>query len=333
MGFIAYNKEKKDLAIIIRGTILDREWVQNVNGLGAAWNDTDLTGEFWKRKLGSEQYSLALFETFEPDPSLFLRLNGLIGLGVFLYGLYQFATGSGLDFSEFTGIKEALSAIAAYIQKDAFEVVKQIVVSGLLGVFTNVALWFLFSNPVLSLLASSKKKEKVFQSGFLELYTTPPTRPEQSSLQADVYDAIRETLAARKEIKSITVSGHSLGASLTILAAHHAALTAKSLSKTPIPVNAITFACPKAGSPEVFKSFKELGITHYHYLNRGDIVPIVMTGIFTNGLGIDNNHVLRMDPVEVDVFDQEKLSKVFLLFSNLLVYDLSSHFYRLAGQR
>ena len=60
----------------------------------------------------------------------------------------------------------------------------------------------------------------------------------------------------------------------------------------------------------MFKSFKELGITHYHYLNRGDIVPIVAAGIFTNGLGIDNNHVLRLDPVEVDVVDQEKLAMV-----------------------
>ena len=225
MGFIAYNEDKKDLAIIIRGAILGREWVQNVDSRGTDWKDnTDLTGENWRRTLGSEQYSLALYETDKPDPSLYLRLNGFIGLGVFLYILYLIVSSS-LDLTEATSVGTITSAIIAYLQAETFGIVKQIIISGFSGFITIVALWLLLWNPILSLLAGSEKKQKVFQSGFSELYTTPPIRPEKKSLQMDVYNAINDMLIAGKEIKSITVSGHAQGASLTILAAHHAALT------------------------------------------------------------------------------------------------------------
>ena len=41
MGFIAYNKEQEDLAIVFRGTNIYREWIQNVVGFGSEWKDND----------------------------------------------------------------------------------------------------------------------------------------------------------------------------------------------------------------------------------------------------------------------------------------------------
>ena len=323
MGFIAYNKEKEDLAIIIRGTILDREWVQNADGKGAAWNDTDITGEAADRKFGPEQFSLAIYETFKPDPSVFLLVNLIASIGVSLFGFFQFASAS-FQPGNAAGFIAIAKEIVSWLNNGKVQILKQLFLNVLGGLGLNYGLWSLFANPILSLLARSRKKVKAFQSGFSELYTTPTIHPKATSPQRAVYDAIYDTIVKKKlKVKTITTAGHSLGASLAVLAAHHAALTVKDFSAkygTPVvPVNCITFACPKVGSPEVFKSFKDLGITHYHYLNRGDIVPIVMTGVFTNGLGIDNNHVLRLDPEEVNVFDDEKLRTVhtFLLYPRL----------------
>ena len=45
MGFIAYNEKEQDLAIIFRGTIFPREWIQNIATFGYSWNDTDVSGD------------------------------------------------------------------------------------------------------------------------------------------------------------------------------------------------------------------------------------------------------------------------------------------------
>jgi hypothetical protein len=39
MGFVAYNKEKRDLAFIFRGTKSSIEWVGNAKGFPAPWRD------------------------------------------------------------------------------------------------------------------------------------------------------------------------------------------------------------------------------------------------------------------------------------------------------
>ena len=305
MGFVAYNKEKKDLVVIIRGTNLGREWVQTFDAMGAAWNDTDITGESTAaRNLGPEQYSLALYESAKPDMRAYLRANALFGVGVFLFAFLRLASPS-----------SATRSIAEWLAKEKLSILRQILISSLFGVLSSVISWVLISNPILSMLAKAEKKEKVFQSGFSQLYTTSTVRPLAASPQRVIYNAIYDVVVAKKlEVKTITTAGHGLGASLSVIAAHHAALTVKQLAAdhgTPtIPITCVTFACPKLGSPEVFKSFKNMGITHYHYLNRGDIVPIVPSGRFTNGLGIDNNHVLRLDPEEVNVVSTDKINKV-----------------------
>jgi len=141
-------------------------------------------------------------------------------------------------------------------------------------------------------------KEKVFHIGFSELYRTQNElfNVPGDSPKASVFKAIEKYHnKSNFGLKRITVGGHSLGASLAVIATYHSAMTLRSFNKT-IPIHCITFSCPAVASPEVFKSFSKLNIKHYHYLNRGDPVPVVTTGIFTNGLGFPNNHVIRLDP-------------------------------------
>jgi hypothetical protein len=163
------------------------------------------------------------------------------------------------------------------------------------GIIADLIVAF-FIECIIHDLYTDTAKEKVFHIGFSELYRT---QNEQSngkkgdSPKASVYKAIKKY--HKKGLQRITVGGHSLGASLAVIAAYHSAMTLRSYNKT-IPIHCITFSCPAVASPEVFKSFSKLNIKHYHYLNRGDPVPVVTTGIFTNGLGFPNNHVIRLDP-------------------------------------
>jgi hypothetical protein len=361
MGFVAYNEEKKDLAIIFRGTILDREWVQNINGLGSAWNDLELQTQSVDREnggYGRDQISLALLEVKNSiGASLCINFAAAFGLTLFFSTFYHSASeflvtdrivSGDLIYSILKGYVDIFSRFFSWIPSGdllqqgtdvlqkilslfgginfdkllpLFDIAKYFIKNASLsalivslvnsifsGTVANILVWGLFSR-LLILFTSFSKKEKVFQTGFSELYTTDPDDGEYTrSPQKVVYDALYKYLvdpSTKKEVKTITTSGHSLGASLAVVAAHHAGVTVKAFSqdfkKFPsIPVRCITFACPKVASAEVFKSFPQLNIEHYHYLNRGDIVPMAMTGIFTNGLGFDNNHVLRLDPANLD---------------------------------
>jgi len=176
------------------------------------------------------------------------------------------------------------------------------------GSIANYLTWIVLSFWI---TIQDSKSEEFFHKGFLELYKSgygiwgaesendtsnfiiPPIEKVQS--------IINEIIESRSlKPKTITAVGHSLGGSMAIICAYHIGKSLNESSITDIPINCVTFACPKTASPTVFENFKSLGINHYHYLNRGDVVPVIMSGIFTNGLGYENNHFLRMDPVNLN---------------------------------
>ena len=183
--------------------------------------------------------------------------------------------------------------------------------------------FIIFLLHILQRSPTSTIAKPVFQAGFSELYSTRPESPWDRSPNLAVQEAILSPDFSTLE--RITIVGHSLGASLAVIAAFHVAKTRKNSSLPAVPIHLITFACPKVGTPAVFKQFSKLNITHYHYLNRGDIVPIIMTGIFTNGLGISNNHVLRLDPANLPQTIVKNLSQAENVTENVDASNLN-HF-------
>ncbi|CAN6351871.1 unnamed protein product [Urochloa humidicola] len=118
-------------------------------------------------------------------------------------------------------------------------------------------------------------------SGFLSVYTTSNADSElgNTSARDQVLEEVRRLVELYKgEDIGITVIGHSLGASLSVLNAVD--LVSNGVNKaasSPCPVTAIVFACPHVGN-EAFKhaldSFKDLKILHVK--NRIDPVPKFM---------------------------------------------------------
>lgn len=423
MGFIAYNKEKHDLAIIFRGTSLDREWIQNIVGFGAEWNDTDVNGEI---KCGCESkettYKMCQFSMADNELSCtsipYVLIPGFMGIfsiistlpwskwSASLYTIFirrwqsvqpvvlQFLEGNIPEKLKYTGNKfifpyltdnwmstrTARRSIISFFQKQTsnalnlivdhrllefvrnaltkaipilkatadsirwlsrleffpllghmitaisnivsatfgfigfivpaagfkeviVSIVKAVTYSITFGIFVDLIFFFTVrtTSMVITKLMNSAKKP-VFRVGFSELYSTQAEIPWETSPKKAVFLAISKY---KLNLTTITIAGHSLGAALAVIAAHHAASSLKFLNESSnnsisaVNIRLITFACPNVASPEVFKRFSASNITHFHYLNRGDIVPIIKTGIFTNGLGIPNNHVLRLDPVSL----------------------------------
>ncbi|CAN6338457.1 unnamed protein product [Urochloa humidicola] len=122
-------------------------------------------------------------------------------------------------------------------------------------------------------------------SGFLSMYTTRNADSElgKTSARDQVFEEVRRLVELYKDEEiSITVVGHSLGASLSILNAvdlvSNGVNTASSgLSRPPCPVTAIAFACPHVGNQpfkDAFDSFKDLKALHVK--NKIDPVPNFM---------------------------------------------------------
>ena len=98
-----------------------------------------------------------------------------------------------------------------------------------------------------------------------------------------VFEEVRRLMEVYKhEVTSITITGHSLGAALSILNAVDIvanglnAPAGGSSTKPPCPVTAVVFGCPHVGDRffrAAFRSFRDLRTLHVK--NAGDLVPVV----------------------------------------------------------
>ena len=136
---------------------------------------------------------------------------------------------------------------------------------------------------------------------------------EPDSPQARCREALKNTLDI---IDTVTITGHSLGAALSVVCGLDMAQQIEVLTKRPVKTRCVSFACHKVGGAAMAKEFKRLNIAHYHYLNRGDIVPCIMPGGFDHEPTIIQR---RYDPEAIGVIDESLLKLVsynLFLFSS-----------------
>lgn len=135
--------------------------------------------------------------------------------------------------------------------------------------------------PVLGPAAAANPFALVHR-GFLSVYTSsnPDSKYNQTSARDQVLAEVSRLVALYKdEVTSITVCGHSLGASLATLnavdlAANGVNAPPAGSSQPPCPVTALVFASPRVGDgnfKRALASFPDLRALHVK--NAGDIVP------------------------------------------------------------
>ncbi|KAJ1296227.1 hypothetical protein BS78_01G283600 [Paspalum vaginatum] len=135
--------------------------------------------------------------------------------------------------------------------------------------------------------ASSSSAPKVAK-GFLSLYRTPGDHVP--SLSAAIVEEVKRLVEVYKgEELSITIVGHSLGASLALLAADElsaclAADTDDTTGHRPPPIAVVSFGGPKIGNRAFAERLqRERGVNVLRVVNAGDVVTRVPAPIAREG--------------------------------------------------
>nr|CAB3460668.1 unnamed protein product [Digitaria exilis] len=138
--------------------------------------------------------------------------------------------------------------------------------------------------PVLGPAAATNPAALVHR-GFLSVYTSsnPDSKYNQSSARdqarTKVLQEVSRLMALYKdEVTSITVAGHSLGASLATLNAVDLAANGVNApggsSQPPCPVTAFVYASPRVGDGNFKRAFASFpSLRALHVKNAGDVVP------------------------------------------------------------
>jgi len=155
----------------------------------------------------------------------------------------------------------------------------------------------------------ANSKDVILHYGFHDIYTNKVLNNNTvKSLQDEIREIVQNISSSewKGEIKTITVTGHSLGASIAAIVAldiaeEVAKLKDKRSSKDFNPlIRLINFANPLVGNYMLWKRLKELEVTYVHYFNTGDSVPWFLYG-FTNYVHGPADSQRRMTPAYNDL--------------------------------
>ncbi|KAF7044559.1 hypothetical protein CFC21_053768 [Triticum aestivum] len=135
--------------------------------------------------------------------------------------------------------------------------------------------------PVLGRYADGEHKNAKVHRGFLSVYTSSDNNSmyNKTSAREQVLEEVGRLMEEYKdEVTSITVTGHSLGASLATLTAIDMVANDVNVppasKQPPCPVTAILLACPRVGNPTFKSAFDSFPLLRaLHVANAKDIVP------------------------------------------------------------
>ncbi|KAK7258129.1 hypothetical protein RIF29_32598 [Crotalaria pallida] len=128
------------------------------------------------------------------------------------------------------------------------------------------------------------------ESGFYDLYTKKEDSCSYCSFSAreQILSEVKRLIQYYEEEEiSITITGHSLGASLALLSAYDIAELKLNVVQDPngttkiIPITVFSFAGPRVGNLKFKERCEELGVKVLRVINVHDMVPTV-PGIITN---------------------------------------------------
>ncbi|KAF5177656.1 Phospholipase a1-ibeta2 protein [Thalictrum thalictroides] len=116
------------------------------------------------------------------------------------------------------------------------------------------------------------------ECGFLSLYKTPGSMPEMPSLSESIVHEVRRLMNLYKgETLSISITGHSLGAALALLAADE--LSTCDIHVPPIAV--FSFGGPRVGNRGFANRITDNGVKVLRVVNSQDVITRV-PGMFVN---------------------------------------------------
>ncbi|KAH9299269.1 hypothetical protein KI387_030951 [Taxus chinensis] len=118
------------------------------------------------------------------------------------------------------------------------------------------------------------------ENGFLSLYTNSSKSSSKSASDQVMEEVQRLVELYKGEELSITVTGHSLGASLALLSAYQIRESLLA-SNHNIPVTVFSFGGPRVGNLDFKERMEEIGVKTLRIVNTHDLIP-KMPGIFLN---------------------------------------------------
>ena len=114
--------------------------------------------------------------------------------------------------------------------------------------------------------------------GFYGIYKDGDVDSLHEVLKSYIGEVAVKAKQGRMNIKTISISGHSLGASIAAIASLGIAEEVKCLRDATFDpeIRVVNFANPAFAGYRFWKRLKELNVSYDHYFNIGDWVPTVI---------------------------------------------------------
>ena len=180
---------------------------------------------------------------------------------------------------------------------------------------SKVSSWDNWLEGLLQLVFRSKSLSSnvILHAGFYDIYRTS-TKKGRCSLRDQIKGHI-DALLKQKKIKTITVTGHSLGAAISTIVALEIAQQIRNIELAVSPeVRLVTFACPLVGNTKLWQKMEELKVSDRHYFNIGDSVPWAQYNWLLSYSHGSPSKRLRLTPAYQDVKPEEQTAVKVLLF-------------------
>ncbi|GLJ29533.1 hypothetical protein SUGI_0582450 [Cryptomeria japonica] len=164
-------------------------------------------------------------------------------------------------------------------EKELSRIGRRDIVVGFRGTVTPLE-WGENLKDVLTPLNTGNKKSLVaccqpkVESGFWSLFNT--MGPSGKSACDQVLDEIRRLVKLYKgQDISITITGHSLGAALSLLTAYHIGEELRKENGAQIPLTVFSFGGPRVGNRAFGRRMEELGVKVLRIVNTHDVITKV----------------------------------------------------------